>query len=44
MAVQIVADFLLFEQMQVSLYELDAWLADEVRQVMNIYLANHKTG
>jgi len=38
--VQIVADYLMFDHMPVPIYELDAWLADEVREVMRIYYAN----
>ena len=37
---QIAADFLLFDQLTVDLYSLDAWLAEEVRDVLRIYWAN----
>lgn len=36
LAVQLVADYLMFERLQVNLYELDAWLAEEVRTVLRI--------
>jgi len=38
--VRIVADYLLFEHMPINVYELESWLADEVRTVLNIYYAN----
>ena len=34
---QIASDYLLFEQLPVNIYELPAWLADELREVMRIY-------
>jgi hypothetical protein len=40
MAVQIVADYLLFDSMQINLYDLPGWLADEVRYVLTVYHAN----
>lgn len=40
LAIQIAADYLLFEHLPVNLYELPAWVADELREVMRIYHAN----
>lgn len=35
--IRIVADYLLFDNMPVSLYSLPPWLADEVREVLRLY-------
>lgn len=42
-AVRLAADYLMFDELPVDLYELPPWLADEFRQVMQIYYANRKT-
>lgn len=39
---QIVADYLLFDHLPINIYELEPWLADEVREVLRIYHANSK--
>lgn len=41
-AVQIAADYLLFDQLPVNIYELPSWLADELREVLRIYHANRE--
>jgi hypothetical protein len=40
--VRIVADYILFDTKPVPLYEMEDWLAEEVREVLMIHRANYK--